>query len=170
MVMHDVTPLRKPLVRPVSPSKSPSVRHEPPKKSNARAEPVKTLKDRVVDPVSVPKKHHLVIGGRTPGLDNTQWRRLSRGDIRVDARLDLHGYYVQDAFDELVHFMHRARSFHWRCVEIVTGLGSGNRGGTIRRELPAWLQRGDIRPMILAVVHTHHANQGAVRILLKKVR
>ncbi|WP_269530351.1 hypothetical protein [Asaia astilbis] len=37
----------------------------------------------------------------------------------------------------------------------------------IRQELPHWLDRGDLRPLILAVVHTHKKNKGAVRILLR---
>ncbi|QHI96367.1 DNA mismatch repair protein MutS [Aristophania vespae] len=116
------------------------------------------------------KHHELFVGVRAPGLDNTQWRKLSRGKIAVDAKLDLHGYTVQEAFDHLNSFIHRAKILHWRCVEIVTGMGSGERGGMIRRELPLWLQRKDIRPHILAVVHPHKGNQGAVRVLLRRKR
>lgn len=110
------------------------------------------------------------VGVRAPGLDDTQWRRLSRGQFRVDARLDLHGYIVQEAFEEFHRFMQRSRVMGWRCVEIVTGLGSGARGGSIRRELPHWLHRADIAPMVLGVVHSHQGNRGALRLLLRKKR
>ncbi|MCT6844678.1 MULTISPECIES: Smr/MutS family protein [Acetobacteraceae] len=110
------------------------------------------------------------VGVRAPGLDDTQWRRLSRGQMRVDARLDLHGYVVQEAFEEFHRFMQRSRVMGWRCVEVVTGLGSGIRGGSIRRELPHWLHRADIAPMVLGVVHSHQGNQGALRLLLRKKR
>nr|WP_139064371.1 Smr/MutS family protein [Gluconobacter morbifer] len=109
----------------------------------------------------------LAVGARAPGLDDTTWKRLSRGRLKVDARLDLHGYVVQEAFERLHDFMHRARMRNWRCVEVVTGLGSGQTSGLIRRELPLWLQRSDLRPMVLAVVHPHAANHGSVRILLR---
>ncbi|QDH25164.1 DNA mismatch repair protein MutS [Neokomagataea tanensis] len=110
------------------------------------------------------------VGVRGPGLDDTSWRRLTKGTLKVDAKLDLHGYIVQDAFERLLDFLQRARSQNLKCIEVVTGLGSGDNSGAIRRELPLWLQRADIRGAILAVVHTHKANQGAVRILLKTRR
>ncbi|TPW36730.1 Smr/MutS family protein [Oecophyllibacter saccharovorans] len=114
--------------------------------------------------------HDLYVGARAPGLDTTQWRRLTRGRMALDGRLDLHGYVVQEAFELFLAFMARARRMNWRCVEIVTGMGSGPEGGAIRRELRHWLQRGEIRPSVLAVVHPHAANQGAVRILLRRKR
>lgn len=118
----------------------------------------------------LPKAGALKVGVRAPGLDDTSWKRLTRGTLRVEAKLDLHGYIVQDAFERLLDFLQRARTQNLKCIEVVTGLGSGEQSGAIRRELPLWLQRADIRGMILAVVHTHKANQGAVRILLKTRR
>jgi DNA-nicking Smr family endonuclease len=57
-----------------------------------------------------------------------------------------------------------------RCVEIVTGRGSGEGGGRIRREFPIWLNLPEIRPMILAATHPHAANPGSVRLLLRRAR
>lgn len=170
-------------MRDVLPLKSSSSRSLPRQERNRVSETpivtaVETEKERtfsfgkVLEPAPVHRPHHheLFVGVRNPGLDDTQWRKLSRGKIAVDNRLDLHGYSVQEAFDRLMSFLARARAGHWRCVEIITGLGSGEKGGTIRRELPFWLQRSDIRPFILAVVHPHQANQGSVRVLLKRNR
>ncbi|WP_394356033.1 Smr/MutS family protein [Brytella acorum] len=107
------------------------------------------------------------IGVRRPGLDDTSWRALSTGRMRPQRTLDLHGHFAQDAFEELHAFLARCSAHGIRCVEVVTGLGSGREGGVIRRELPLWLGRADLKPMILAVVHTHARNHGAVRILLR---
>jgi len=107
------------------------------------------------------------IGIRQPGLDDTSWRALSSGKMRPQRRLDLHGLFAQDAFWQLHAFLHRSSAQGLRCVEVITGLGSGREGGIIRRELPHWLGRLDLKPLILAVVHTHARNQGAVRILLR---
>lgn len=173
LAMRDVAPLRASHAQsslPPSPAK-PDKTLEAHRKKSVQPKALKAFKTTLSVAQERPKRaQELAIGERSPGLDNTQWRRLSRGEMRVEARLDLHGYIVQDAFEALLHFMHRARGMRWRCVEIVTGLGSGARGGTIRRELPLWLQRSDVRPMILAVVHSHNSNRGAVRILLKRRR
>ncbi|WP_336945089.1 Smr/MutS family protein [Asaia sp. HN010] len=126
----------------------------------------------VIRPAATPSKpvriqDRLEINGRQPGLDTTSWNALSTGKMRPQRRLDLHGHFAQDAFHKLHHFLHACSAQGIRCVEVITGLGSGQEGGVIRQELPHWLERGDIRPLILAVVHTHKKNKGAVRILLR---
>ncbi|WP_408904565.1 Smr/MutS family protein [Nguyenibacter sp. L1] len=108
------------------------------------------------------------IGRRRPGLDDTSWRALVSGKLRPARTLDLHGQNVQAAFSRLHAFLIQARADNLRCVEVITGLGSGQRGGVLRRELPFWLGRPDLRPLILAVTHPHAANQGSVRILLRR--
>ncbi|MDL2170039.1 MULTISPECIES: Smr/MutS family protein [Asaia] len=124
---------------------------------------------RVATHVAKPAITHdrLEINGRQPGLDTTSWNALATGKMKPQKRLDLHGHFAQDAFYKLHHFLHAASKQGIRCVEVITGLGSGQEGGVIRQELPHWLERGDLRPLILAVVHTHKRNKGAVRILLR---
>lgn len=177
MVVRDIEPLHpdRPKSRPAPVVVPPTV-STPEKKENLRvvSAPANTelsFRAMLARPVvRRSRPQDLRIGVRSPGLDDTSWKRLSRGDLKVDAKLDLHGYIVQDAFERLIEFMHRAKSRNWRCVEVVTGLGSGATSGLIRRELPLWLQRSDIRPMVLAVVHPHSANHGSVRILLRTKR
>ena len=124
---------------------------------------------RTAPPVTRSRRVHerLEINGRQPGLDTTSWNALATGKMKPQKRLDLHGHFAQDAFHKLHHFLHAASRQGVRCVEVITGLGSGQEGGVIRQELPHWLERGDLRPLILAVVHTHKKNKGAVRILLR---
>ena len=83
--------------------------------------------------------------------------------------LDLHGRTAQHAFSALFSFLFAAQSDGVRCVEIVTGRGVGE-GGVIRRELPHWLNRPDLRPLVLAAAHPHALNPGAVRVLLRRRR
>ncbi|MCP1235154.1 Smr/MutS family protein [Gluconobacter kondonii] len=171
MVVRDIKPLRSPRSphRIVSAAKV-----EPPASIPEVPRPMPVVTKRSFLPLQSekpkPRPAELSVGVRAPGLDDTSWKRLSRGQMKVDARLDLHGYVVQEAFERLYDFMQRARVRNWRCVEVVTGLGSGETSGLIRRELPMWLQRGDLRSMVLAVVHPHAANHGSVRILLKTRR
>lgn len=108
------------------------------------------------------------IGQRQPGMDDYSWRRFSQGGMRVDSRLDLHGMVAQDAFRRLMEFMDVAWRRGARCVEIITGLGSGEEGGILRRELPVWLERPEIRHRILGTTYPHAGNRGSVRVLLKR--
>lgn len=108
------------------------------------------------------------IGQRQPGVDDYNWRRFSQGGMRADLRLDLHGMVAQDAFRRLMEFLDVATRRGARCVEIITGLGSGQEGGVLRRELPLWLERPEIRPRILGLAYPHVGNKGSVRVLLRR--
>nr|WP_230975458.1 Smr/MutS family protein [Acetobacter garciniae] len=108
------------------------------------------------------------IGRRQPGVDDYSWRRFSDGGMRVELRLDLHGMVAQDAFRRLMEFMDVATRRDVRCVEIITGLGTGQEGGILRRELPHWLDRPEIRRRILGLSYPHAGNRGSVRVLLRR--
>lgn len=121
-------------------------------------------------PATTPKKTPEVeVGKLAGGLDSASWNRLRRGRMRPERVLDLHGRTVQTAFAAFERFILTARADGLRCVEIVTGRGAGE-GGVLRRELPHWLNLPQVRAAILAAVHPHRANVGAVVLLLRRVR
>ena len=113
---------------------------------------------------------YLEVGHQPGGVDNSTWGRLRTGKLRATRTLDLHGRTAQAAFAALQTFLHHAHADRVRCVEIITGRGTGEAGGVIRRELPLWLNLPPLRPLVLAVTHPHQANVGAVRLLLRKPR
>jgi len=112
----------------------------------------------------------LEIGASPGGVDRNTWMRFRGGKLPPQRTLDLHGRTVQHAHAELHAFLGSAMAERLRCVEIITGRGSGERGGVLRREVPLWLNDAALRPVILAASHPHPANQGAIRILLRRVR
>ena len=119
---------------------------------------------------TLPSPRMVEVGRRLPGIDDTSWRTLSNGRLRPQRTLDLHGRTAQAAFAALHGFLLRAQAERLRCVEIVTGVGTGQEGGILRRELPFWLSRHDLRDLVLAAVHPHPGNPGAVRVLLRRRR
>ncbi len=126
---------------------------------------------RVLEPVLAPAKPRptaLVTGLHPPGLDTSTWNRFRSGKLPASRTLDLHGKTAQAAFHALVDFLHAARGEKIRCVEIITGRGSGEHGGVIRRELPLWLNLPSLRPLVLAASHPHPMNPGSTRLLLKR--
>ena len=112
----------------------------------------------------------LTIGDAPGGVDKATWQRFRSGKLPVERTLDLHGRTAQHAHHALTAFLRAAHADRARCVEVVTGRGSGEEGGVIRREFRLWLNTPDIRPLVLAAAHPHAANQGAVRLLLRRVR
>ena len=110
------------------------------------------------------------VGGQPGGIDTGTWKRFSAGKLPTVRRLDLHGQTTQRAFHSLIAFIRTAHADHVRCVEVITGRGSGETGGAIKREFPIWLNLPEIRPLILAASHPHAANSGSVRLLLRRIR
>jgi DNA-nicking Smr family endonuclease len=117
-----------------------------------------------------PAPPSLVTGAHPAGLDKSTWNRFSGGKLTPERTLDLHGKTAQAAYHALGRFLYAAHNDHLRCVEIITGRGTGENGGVIRRELPQWLNLPELRPLILATAHPHATNPGAVRILLRRPR
>ena len=112
----------------------------------------------------------LMVGVHPPGLDRASWERFRTGKVAMARTLDLHGRTAARAFVALQGFLGTAHAERLRCVEVITGRGAGETGGVIRREFPLWLNLYELRPMVLAAAHPHAANQGSVRLLLRRPR
>jgi len=128
--------------------------------------PPATQRPPPATPVSRPAP--LAVGAHPGGLDNSTWHRFRSGKLAPTRTLDLHGRTAQRAFHALHAFLHAAHADHVRCVEIITGRGSGETGGVLRREVPLWLNLPALRPLVLGASHPHAANPGAVRLLLRR--
>jgi DNA-nicking Smr family endonuclease len=112
----------------------------------------------------------LAVGDNPGGVDRATWQRLRSGRMVAARTLDLHGRTAERAFHALAGFLRTAQADGLRCVEVITGRGTGETGGVIRREFPHWLNRPDLRPLVLAASHPHPANPGSVRLLLRRLR
>jgi len=110
------------------------------------------------------------IGNQPGGVDNATWQKFRTGKLAASRTLDLHGRTAQRAFHALAAFIRTAHADKQRCVEVITGRGSGETGGVLRREVPMWLNLPDIRPLILGAAHPHAANPGSIRLLLRRIR
>ncbi len=110
----------------------------------------------------------LAIGIAPGGLDRKRWDSLRRGRLAAERTLDLHGRRAEEAHRAVTGFIAASWAEGRRCVAIVTGKGTGETGGVLRRELPHWLNAPGLRGMILALAHPHSANTGAVHVLLRR--
>lgn len=112
--------------------------------------------------------------GRTPGLDKRTAQRLRRGQLAVEAKLDLHGLTQDQAHRALADFLVSAQGAGKRCVLVVTGKGLTPRGdsGVLRAMLPRWLNTPPLRERVLALqaAQPRHGGTGAFYVLLKRGR
>ncbi|MGE0225922.1 MAG: Smr/MutS family protein [Porticoccaceae bacterium] len=155
-----ITPLRG--QPPVAPVALPPPAAELPPRPRLVRPPAGTARAERPRPVTV--------GAAPAGVDASTWQRLRSGKLIAVRKLDLHGMTAQHAYHALIAFLRNAHADRLRCVEVITGRGSGESGGTIRREFPIWLNLPEIRPLVLAAVHPHPANPGSVRLLLRRIR
>lgn len=112
----------------------------------------------------------IAVNAPPAGLDDRRWRDLRRGKIRPERTLDLHGRRAQEAHGAVHAFIADAYADGLRCVAVITGRGSSEEGGVLRRELPHWLNAADLRRVLLGAAHPHSANTGAVHLLLRRRR
>ena len=112
----------------------------------------------------------LVVGGTPAGVDASTWNRFRQNKLPTTRTLDLHGRTAQRAYVALELFLLGAAGEGVRCVEVITGRGSGEAGGVIRREFPLWLNQPHLRHLVLGAAHPHALNPGSVRLLLRRAR
>ena len=118
-------------------------------------------------PTKTPPPVDLREGGRA-GLDGRTQRRLFRGDVPIDRRLDLHGHTAARAEVELHSFIEDAAYAGCRCVLVITGKGAG----VLKSHVPGWLKRAPLSGLVLALAQARPADggSGAFYVLLRRRR
>ena len=107
----------------------------------------------------------------SPGLDKRSAIRLRRGQLSIDAKLDLHGMTQREAHRALIGFVRGSQGTRRRMVLVITGKGGGGQG-VLRAAVPRWLNEASIRPLVLtyAQAHTRDGGGGALYVLLRRKR
>lgn len=109
--------------------------------------------------------------GRFADIDKRTAERFRRGELAIEARLDLHGLTQTEAHRRLDAFVARSAATGLRMLLVITG--KGERGtGVLRDGVPRWLAEPALRPHVLALVHAQpkHGGGGALYVLLRKKR
>lgn len=113
-----------------------------------------------------------------PGMDKATARKLSRGEITPDGKLDLHKRTFEEARHELDGFVRSGLMAGHRLLLVVTGQGkhSPNDGTvlgqrqTLRAALPHWVETAgwshDI--VVCCTAHVKHGGAGAYYLYLKQ--
>ncbi len=102
----------------------------------------------------------------TEYLDNKTTRKISKGKVSIDGRLDLHGYHQQDAHHILYNYIENAYFSGKRTILIITGKGNLGRG-VLRENVPKWLAGAKFRLLISGYAESHAVHGGAGAIYVK---
>jgi len=127
--------------------------------------PVSHLSDEYRHPATEGSNHEFLRAGQTPKL----LRQLRRGKRWPQASIDLHGYTVAQARDQLQQFLADSLAQELRCIHIVHGKGYGSKNShaVLKRQVRSWLTQ---YPDILAYTECPDAlgGAGAVLAVLRK--
>lgn len=107
-----------------------------------------------------------------PHIDRPTTKKLAKGRLSIDARIDLHAMTQDQAHDRLYVFLADARSRGARHVLVVTGKGrSLGSEGVLKRMVPIWLGSARFAGLVsgYASASRHHGGEGAIYIRLRRL-
>lgn len=117
---------------------------------------------------------------RGEALDRGTARKLERGHLAVEARLDLHGMRQREAHAALRRFLKSAQGKGYRNVLVITGKGGDpearrsfyeeDERGVLRQAVPHWLAAPDLAHVVVSFSPAPRrlGGDGALYVRLRK--
>lgn len=113
-------------------------------------------------------------------MDRKTHTRMTRGKLKPEARIDLHGMTMDRAHPALTGFIMRSASEGKRLVLVITGKGKDRdedgpipvRRGVLRHNVPHWLSVPPLSQLVLQITSAHvsHGGGGAYYVYLRRLR
>ena len=111
-------------------------------------------------------------------------KELKRGKVKIDRRLDLHGYSLTEAYQKFKNEVKKNYNKNKRCLLIITGKGVHNKNqkeknaipklfyGKIKNSISDWINEDDLKKYILTYQDAgiEHGGDGAIFVYLRKKR
>ena len=120
------------------------------------------------------------VGDQPVQMDKKAYGRMTRGKLKPEARIDLHGMTLEQAHPALIGFVMRSFGEGKRLVLVITGKGKTKRDdgpipvrrGVLKHQVPQWLQMAPLRSVVLQVreAHLKHGGSGAYYVYLRRTR
>ena len=107
------------------------------------------------------------------GLDRKTAEKLRKGQIPIEARLDLHGMSQSQAHAALNEKLKRSYERGHRCILVITGKGrSPGSEGVLKRRTAEWLASAPLSAIVLRFVSAQakDGGDGALYVLLRRKR
>jgi len=106
-------------------------------------------------------------------FERSREKALRDGEVRIEARIDLHGMTQEEAFAALEAFLQRQIKRGSRLLLVITGKGGARREpdkkGVLRANLPGWLESlAGQHILALRPAAPKHGGAGAFYVVLKK--
>ncbi|MCK0141342.1 Smr/MutS family protein [Aliiroseovarius sp. F20344] len=120
------------------------------------------------------------IAANPVAMDRKTFGKMKKGRISPEARIDLHGMTIAQAYPVLTRFILSSVEADCRLVLVITGKGKHKdeggpipvRHGVLRHQVPHWLHTAPLRQHVLQISEAHlkHGGQGAYYVYLRRRR
>ncbi|TAA57108.1 Smr/MutS family protein [Shinella sp. JR1-6] len=104
-------------------------------------------------------------------LERPVKRKIAKGRLALEARIDLHGMVQSEAHGFLLGFLIRAHERGLRHVLVITGKGTSlGSDGALKRAVPLWFSLPEFRPLISSYepAARNHGGDGALYVRLAR--
>lgn len=181
-VSETAEPLHSPGARPKPPSERPLPMPKPVTVEHSKIAPFQLGAKSKVSDIG----HDLMpsiserVGGQPVQMDKKAYGRMTRGKLKPEGRIDLHGMTLEQAHPALIGFVTRSYAEGKRLVLVITGKGKSKhddgpipvRRGVLKHQVPQWLQMAPLRSVVLQVreAHLKHGGSGAYYVYLRRTR
>jgi DNA-nicking Smr family endonuclease len=157
-------------VRPLGRSHAmPSLPPAPPPPRRASISPPPFSADSPERAAPLPLRHS--VPAPEAALDPQLKRRLRRGVLTPEARLDLHGLHEAAAFAQLSQFLEHCARADRRFVLVITGKGAGGHG-RLRASFARWMEVAPLHALVQAYepAQPRDGGTGAFYVKLRRAR
>lgn len=104
-------------------------------------------------------------------LERPVKRKIAKGRLALEARIDLHGMIQSEAHGFLLGFLIKAHERGLRHVLVITGKGTSlGSDGALKRAVPLWFALPEFRPLISSYepAARNHGGDGALYVRLAR--
>jgi DNA-nicking Smr family endonuclease len=142
---------------------------EKPAEPAPQPEPKKTKAEKPADGIALTlgrgkeTRHH--------PLERPVKRKIAKGRLALEARIDLHGMIQSEAHGFLLGFLMKAHARGLRHVLVITGKGTSlGSDGALKRAVPLWFSLPEFRPLISSYepAARNHGGDGALYVRLAR--
>jgi DNA-nicking Smr family endonuclease len=105
-------------------------------------------------------------------IDKHTQKKIARGKVILEARIDLHGMRQDAAYGMLLSFLASAHVRGVRYALVITGKGSSSASdGVLKRSVPGWLATAPFRQYVSGYEDAAHAHggQGALYVRMRRL-
>lgn len=123
---------------------------------------------RVVRPHAPEPSVRLFLAPKPDRIDASTSRKIARGRMSIEGRIDLHGMTQAEAHSRLLRYLQTAYQMGNRTILVITGKGTKGEG-ILRNAVPRWLSEPEFRAIAsgFGEAHVTHGGGGALYVRIR---